>query len=149
MAKRIHPVTATIALFTTFTFWISTVTTELTGSLHLITVVKQAIPWGFLLLVPALVTTGATGFAMAGPTTDARILTKKRRMPIIGAIGLLVLVPSALYLDQLATRAEFGGTFYLVQAIELCAGAVNITLLALNFRDGLRLRRRAGPRRAT
>jgi hypothetical protein len=65
---------------------------------------------------------------------------KLRRMPFIAANGLLVLVPSALYLAAAARSGSFGTAFIAVQAIELAAGAVNITLLGLNLRDGLRLR---------
>jgi hypothetical protein len=95
--------------------------------------------WGFLLLVPALAITGASGFRMAGTSTDPRIVSKKRRMPFIAGNGLLVLIPAALYLASLASRGEFGTNFYIVQAIELVAGAVNITLMSLNVRDGFRL----------
>jgi hypothetical protein len=40
----------------------------------------------------------------------------------------------------------FDGAFVAVQALELLAGALNITLLSLNMRDGLRLRRPARQR---
>lgn len=108
------------------------------------TLVKQAIPWGLLLLVPALMATGATGFAMARKTDDALIQAKRRRMPIIGGIGLFILTPCALYLSRLAALGTFGATFYLVQLVELAAGAVNIALMTRNFRDGLRFRTRVG-----
>jgi hypothetical protein len=60
-------------------------------------------------------------------------------MPIIAANGIFILIPAALYLATLASRGEFGTVFYAVQAIELLAGAVNLTLMALNIRDGFRL----------
>ncbi|WP_227493507.1 hypothetical protein [Paracoccus kondratievae] len=67
-------------------------------------------------------------------------------MPIIVVNGLLLLIPAALFLAFKAKADEFDAYFYIVQAIELIAGAVNITLLGLNLRDGLmmkgRLRRR-------
>jgi hypothetical protein len=37
---------------------------------------------------------------------------------------------------------EFDTAFYAVQALELAAGAANITLLGLNMRDGLRMKGR-------
>ncbi|MEU5408747.1 hypothetical protein [Nocardia asteroides] len=43
---------------------------------------------------------------------------------------------------MLASAHRFGVAFYLVQALELVAGAVNIGLMTLNARDGRRLRRR-------
>ncbi len=61
-------------------------------------------------------------------------------MPYIAANGILILIPSALFLASKAKAAEFDTTFYAVQALELIAGATNIALLALNMRDGLRMK---------
>ena len=63
-------------------------------------------------------------------------------MPIIAANGVLVLIPSALFLAWKASASAFDSAFYAVQAVELIAGAVNVTLLSLNMRDGLRMTRR-------
>jgi hypothetical protein len=139
MIRRIHPVAGAIGFLMILTFWVSTVVSELSGSIEAIASVKQAIPWGLLILVPALAITGATGFRMAGTTSNPKILRKKRRMPFIAGNGLLILVPAALYLAVLASRGEFGGVFYGVQAVELIAGAINLVLMSLNIRDGLYL----------
>jgi hypothetical protein len=128
-----------IGFMTILTFFTSTVLSELSGSAQAISQVKQAIPWGFLILVPALVVAGASGLRMAGASRDAGILRKKRRMPFIAANGVLILIPCALYLAALASRGEFGSAFCAVQALELAAGAVNLTLMSLNIRDGVRL----------
>ena len=87
----------------------------------------------------ALALTGASGFRLAGASPDPRLIRKRRRMPIIAANGLFGLVPAALYLATLASRGEFGMLFYGVQGIELFAGAINLTLMSLNIRDGLSL----------
>ena len=60
-------------------------------------------------------------------------------MPFIAGNGILILIPAALFLASKARADEFDGIFYLVQALELIAGATNITLLGLNMRDGLKL----------
>jgi hypothetical protein len=66
-------------------------------------------------------------------------------MPFIAANGIIVLMPAAFYLALLASRGDFGRIFYAVQAVELIAGAFNLSLMVLNIRDGLRLTgRRAG-----
>jgi len=52
------------------------------------------------------------------------------------------LIPSALFLASKAKAAEFDTGFYAVQALELAAGAANITLLGLNMRDGLKMKGR-------
>lgn len=139
MIKRLHVIAAVTAFTTILAIWLSTVLTELFGSLHQIADVKQTVAWGLLVLVPALVITGLTGFASAGSSTDPRIVAKKRRMRLIAGIGLLLLVPATLYLDGLASRGEFGTLFYTVQAVELAAGAINLALMSFNIRDGRQL----------
>jgi hypothetical protein len=64
---------------------------------------------------------------------------KKRRMRLIAANGLLVMLPSAIWLCYAAARGEFGTAFMVVQGIELAGGLAQFYLLARNFRDGLRL----------
>ena len=46
-------------------------------------------------------------------------------MPIIGANGVLILPPAAIFLDQWASLGTFDTKFYVVQGLELVAGAVN------------------------
>ena len=147
MLKTIHPVAGMLALLAIATFWLSTALSELFASQATVIAVKTAIPWGFLLLVPALAATGGSGFALAKGRRDGLIGAKLTRMLLIAANGILVLIPAALFLASKARAGEFDAGFYAVQAIELAAGAANLTLLALNLRDGLkmkgRLRRRA------
>jgi len=140
MKRIIHPVAGAIAILTIATFWFSTVLTELFGSKELVTAVKTTIPWGFLLLIPALVTAGASGFVLSKGRRVGLIATKLRRMPLIATKGLLVLIPSALFLASKARAAEFDSVLHSVQALELAAGAANIFLLGLNMRDGLRMK---------
>jgi hypothetical protein len=64
---------------------------------------------------------------------------KKARMRIVAANGLLVLVPSALFLGAKANRGELDGAFHVVQVLELAVGAVNLALMGRNMWDGLRM----------
>ena len=146
-ARRVHPIAGGLALLTMLAFWTSTVAVELVGSTDDIVAVKHAIMWGLLVLVPALAATGGTGFLRAGRSKNAHILAKKRRMQVVAPIGILVLVPCVLYLGATSSASGHGTYFHEVQAVELVAGAVNITLMSLNVRDGLRLTRRIGARR--
>jgi len=147
VARRVHPIAGGLALLTMLAFWTSTVAVELVGSTDDIVAVKHAIMWGLLVLVPAIAATGGTGFVRAGRSKNARILAKKRRMQVVAPVGILVLVPCVLYLGTTASASGLGTYFHEVQAVELVAGAVNITLMSLNVRDGLRLTRRIGARR--
>ncbi len=142
MIKIIHPVAGALAILTIATFWLSTAFTELFASQAVITTVKTAIPWGFFILIPALMAAGGSGFALAKGRRAGLIGAKIKRMPLIAANGILVLIPSALFLAFKARAGEFDTAFYAVQALELAAGAVNITLLGLNMRDGLKLKGR-------
>jgi len=141
MARLIHPVAGAIALLTIAIFWTSTAVSELFLSDAAVTAVKTAIPWGFILLIPALAAAGGTGFSLARGRRGGLIGAKARRMPFIAGNGILILVPAALYLAFKAAHGAFDGMFYTVQAFELVAGAVNIALLGLNMRDGQKMRR--------
>ncbi|MGE7470572.1 hypothetical protein ACQKLX_14110 [Bosea sp. NPDC003192] len=154
MIRIIHPVAGAVALLTVTTFWLSTVLAELFASEATLVAVKTAIPWGFLLLVPMLAAAGGSGFVLAKGRRAGLVGAKTRRMPIIAANGILILIPAALFLADKAHHAEFDSIFHVVQALELIAGAVNITLLGLNMRDGLKMKGRlrcrpeTGPRQA-
>ena len=148
MTRAVHPIAGALAILTIATFWLSTAVAELFGSQAVVAAVKTAIPWGFLLLIPALAATGGSGFALAKGRRAGLIGAKVKRMPIIAANGILVLIPSALFLASKARAAEFDISFDAVQALELVAGAANITLLALNMRDGLTMSGRFRRQRA-
>ncbi len=139
MPRFIHPVAGIIAILTISTFWLSTAISELFLSESAVVAVKTAIPWGFLLLVPALAATGGSGFFLSRGQREGLVGTKLKRMPFIAANGLLILIPAALFLASKARAGEFDTIFYVVQAVELIAGATNITLLALEMRDGMKL----------
>ncbi|WP_117193837.1 hypothetical protein [Rhizobium terrae] len=142
--RTLHPVAGTLALAITLVFWISTAASEISGNPDMIRAVKLAIPWGLTVLVPAIAFTGFSGFRLGAKWKHPAVGAKKRRMPFIALNGLLILVPCALVLRQLALAGEFGMIFHAVQALEFCAGAINISLLGMSFRDGLRLKRRIG-----
>ena len=144
MTKIVHPIAGSLAMISIAVFWFSTVLVELLGATSQIAAVKLAIPWGFLVVIPALAATGATGLIRARGRPGGVLGKKVRRMPIIAANGLLILVPSALFLAAKAGRGEFDSAFYMVQLIELCAGAINLALLGISMRDGLRLSGRLG-----
>lgn len=147
MIKTIHPIAGVTAFLTIAIFWASTVLVELFGSEAAVAQVKTAIPWGLLVLVPAMAAVGGTGFKRAGGRRGGVIGAKVKRMPIIAANGVILLIPSAFFLAFKARAGEFDAVFYSVQLIELTAGAANLFLMSRSMRDGFRLtgrfRRRA------
>jgi hypothetical protein len=142
MIGKVHLVAGILAFALIVTFWTSTIVSEAFGSVTMITSVKQAILWGMLLLIPAMAAVGGTGFRLGGKSTAPVIARKRRRMPVIALNGLLILVPAAFFLAARAGAGRFDAAFYAVQGLELAAGAVNITLMSLNIRDGFAMTRR-------
>ncbi|MBB1093440.1 hypothetical protein HUU61_19390 [Rhodopseudomonas palustris] len=144
MIKKLHPIAGIVAFLTILGFWVSTVAVELGGDDAGIATVKLGILWGLLLLIPSIAIAGASGFKLGGKSQNPNVVSKRKRMPLIAFNGIAVLVPCAIFLQQRASAGLFDQTFTVVQAIELIAGAVNLTLLGLNIRDGFRLTRRVG-----
>ena len=139
MLKTLHPVAGGLALALIIAFWLSTVLAEMLAGPALVTLVKTSIPWGFLLLVPLLALAGFSGFRLARPMRGPLVAAKRRRMPIIAINGIVVLIPCALFLASKAQAGAFDAPFYVVQALELVFGAINISLMGMNMRDGRRM----------
>lgn len=146
MKLKLHAFGGAIALLTIACFWTSTALVELFGTHAQIAQVKIAILYGMALLIPAMATAGATGAALGKGWRLPEVAAKSARMKMIAANGLLILLPSAVFLAIRANAGQFDTLFYVVQALELLAGATNITLLTLNLRAGLALRRRRAAR---
>ena len=144
MRRRVHATAGIVGFLLIAVFWTSTAASELFGLPEAVAAVKTGIVWAMLALVPALAIAGASGMAMGRRRSDALALAKKRRMPVIALNGLIVLVPSALFLADRANAGTFDAWFYGMQAVELTAGAVNLTLIGRNIRDGLRMTDRLG-----
>ncbi|WP_202314306.1 MULTISPECIES: hypothetical protein [unclassified Mesorhizobium] len=139
---HLHALAGMLAFFLIATFWLGTAATELSGSTAAIAWVKSAILSGMVVLIPALVATGASGFSLGRGMRLPAVVAKKRRMPFIAGNGLLILLPSAIFLATKAEAGAFDTAFYLVQGLELVAGATNLVLIGLNIRDGLAISRR-------
>ena len=139
MKTYLHAVAGTTAFLLVASFWTATVVSEVFLSAAAIAVVKHAIVQAMLLLIPCLLAAGASGFSLSKSRRGTLVDRKKRRMPFIALNGLLVLLPSALFLDSRAAVGAFDATFYAVQAIEMAAGALQLALLGMNLADGLRL----------
>ncbi len=147
MKKIVHPVAGTIAMLCIGSFWLSTLVSELFLSQEAVLLVKHSILQAMWIMIPAMAATGGSGFALSGERKGNLLGSKKKRMQFIAANGLLVLLPCAFYLHGKAAAGEMDTAFYVLQVVELVAGAANFSLMAMNFRDGLklsgRLRRKA------
>jgi hypothetical protein len=140
MPKRAHLIAGLLAPLCIATFFLSTIITELFGSHAAVAQLKSLIVTpGLWIMVPLMAAAGGSGMFLARSRKGRLVDAKKKRMPFIAANGLLVLVPCAIVLNRWAAGGSFDTAFYLVQAIELFAGATNLTLMGLNARDGLRM----------
>jgi hypothetical protein len=150
--RGIHRAAAIAALLLLAGFWGATAYSELFAEHATVARVKRGIAFGVMVLLPVMVALGLSGRVLSGKASALGLPGKKlKRMKIIAANGIGVLVPAAFVLAWLAGRGSFGVLFYAVQAVELLAGAVNVSLLLLNARDGLILSgrlRKAGRKRA-
>ena len=140
MKLLIHRITSILATLCIATFFTSTLIVEVFGTHETIALVKSliVIP-GIFILVPAMAITGATGFALAKERKGRIVEAKKKRMPIIALIGIFILMPAAIYLSNWASAGLFDTRFYIVQVIELIAGATNLTLMVKSIKDGKKL----------
>ncbi|ACF15047.1 conserved hypothetical protein [Chloroherpeton thalassium ATCC 35110] len=139
MKTKIHGIAGMVALLTISTFWMSTILVELFGSHDAIALVKRLIIWGMCLLIPSLIATGISGGLLGKENKSELSRRKMKRMPIIALNGLFILLPSAIVLNYLASNGAYSNTFYLVQSLELIAGAVNLFLITANTKDGFQL----------
>lgn len=140
MAKKAHLLAGLLATLTIAVFFLSTVLVEIFGSHRAVAKVKYLIVApGLFILVPAIAATGGSGFALSKSRRGRLVGTKKKRMAFIAGNGILILVPAAILLSRWASAGTFDATFYWVQGAELLAGSVNLTLMAMNIRDGLKM----------
>jgi hypothetical protein len=140
MPKRAHLIAGILAPLCIATFFLSTLLTELFGSHASVAQLKSLIVTpGLWIMIALMAAAGGSGMFLARSRKGRLVDAKKKRMPFIAANGLLVLVPCAIVLDRWAGAGSFDTNFYVVQAIELIAGATNLALMGLNARDGLRM----------
>lgn len=143
-----HALAGAAAMFIIANFWCATIISELFLDHAAVAAVKHAIVYGLFLLVPAMAVVGGSGFFLAKTRKNSLLERKKMRMRIIGANGLLAMIPAALFLNAKATAGAFDMTFYFVQLIELAVGGVQLALMGMNFRNGLKLAGKLNPRTA-
>jgi len=144
MKSLLHAIAGTAAMLIIASFWISTLVSEVFMSHTAVAEVKHGILYTLFLLVPLMAVTGGSGFSLGkmkkGISSWDQVLDRKKmRMAIIVVNAFLVMIPVAFFLNGKAASGEFDAVFYAVQALELLAGGVQLSLMSLNFRDGLKL----------
>ncbi len=145
--SKLHAAAGTLALMTILGLQALVALGEVSGypaDLHATRV--RALWVMALVLIPALITAGASGARLGRGWRSPAVAVKLARMKVIAVLGLLVLVPLAIGLWFLAAQGWIDGRYHLLTRIETLAALTNVLLLGLNLRDGLRMRR---PRQVT
>ena len=145
MKSIVHAIAGITGFLCISIFWVSTAFSELFLSHESVALVKSLILQGMFILVPAMAVAGGSGMAIGAKWKSPAALAKKKRMPVIAFNGLCILLPSAYFLAQKSNANEFDTWFYTVQVLELGVGAINLSLMGLNIRDGLKLKGRLKP----
>ena len=138
----IHGIAGAAALLTIMSFWISALAAELILTTAGVVAVRTAILYAVPVLVISMIAAGASGARLAGRSRAPVVVAKRRRTMLAATNGLVVLIPSAVFLGLRAQDGLLGAPFALVQVVELIAGAANIVLLGLNMKAGLVMRAR-------
>lgn len=145
MKRLIHATAGALGMSLIASFWVSTLISELFLDASAVASVKQAVVYGLALLVPCMAVVGGSGFSLASGRRGTLVEGKKKRMRLIGFNGVVLMIPMAFFLYGKAGVGEFDGVFYAVQIVELLVGALQLSLMALSLRDGLRLTGRLRP----
>jgi hypothetical protein len=107
MPKQVHFIAGLLATLTIATFFLSTAIVELLGSPESVATIKSLIVMpGLFILVPAIAATGGSGFFLSKSRQGWLVETKKKRMPLIAANGLLVLIPCAIFLKETLNKSH-------------------------------------------
>lgn len=143
MGPILHAVLGLGALLCVAAFWSATLISELFLGPQAVAVIKHAIVQGLWLMIPLMAGAGISGGVLSRRRSGRIARRKALRMRFVAANGLLVMLPCALFLDGRAAAGDAGAGFYIVQGLELAVGALQLALLGLNLRDGIRLSRGA------
>lgn len=95
MKSKLHGFFGAVALLCIATFWSSTVVSELFLDQASVIAVKNAVLTGMWLLIPTMAATGGSGFSLASRRRGRIVEVKGRRMKVVAANGLFILLPSA------------------------------------------------------
>jgi hypothetical protein len=141
MKKRAHKISSMFGFILILSFQISTVVSEALGDHDMIATVKRLILYGICVLIPVMLIAAISGRSLAGGAKHPLILKKMQRMKMIGFNAVMILIPSAVVLYLLSNAGYWGNWFVTVQVLEIISGITNVSLMGLNIRDGIKLRR--------
>lgn len=135
---KTHLLATLIAVVLISTFFISSLVAEIINDHQFIKVVKLCILYALPLMVIIMPILAISGNKLAGASQSPLIKQKKGRMKLIMINGLL-LITLALFLYFQSHFREINTTFLIGQMAELLLGMLNLILIGVNIRAGLKL----------
>lgn len=135
---KAHIIATAIAVLTIGCFFSFSLIAEINGNHEFIKQVKTGILYCLPILVLTMPILGITGKQLAGKSQNPIVAIKMKRMKLVAFNGI-ILVSLAIYLFYRATDNRIDKTFLLVQIIELIFGTINLTLIGLNIKAGMKL----------
>lgn len=140
--KLLYRISSFIAFVLILGFMFSSLTSEFLGDYILIANVKKSIFFTLPLLIICMIITGISSrkLALLYPNVPYKRLVV-RRVEYIGLNGVIFLAPLATVLNYLAQNNKLNSSFYLLQAIEIFFGLMNIFFFIKMFRDERKLKK--------
>lgn len=135
---KAHFIATIVIGLTIVTFFSLSLIAEIKGDIQFIKSVKTFILYALPVMIIAMPMLKITGDILAGRSSNATVLTKKRRMKLMNINGVC-LVSLAVFLYYRSHYHTIDLPFLVAQIAEFVFGLGNLTLIALNARSGLRL----------
>lgn len=135
---KAHIISTSIAVVTIGCFFSFSLVAEIMGNQEFIKQIKIGVLYGLPVLLVAMPMLAMTGKKLAGNSKSTIVATKMKRMKFVAFNGV-ILISLAIYLYFRAVNNNIDSTFLGVQIIELLFGAINLTLLGLNIKAGMKL----------
>lgn len=135
---KAHIIATSIAVVTIGCFFSFSLIAEIMGNHEFIKQVKTEVLYCLPILLLAMPMLAITGKKLAGKSKSPIVATKMKRMKFVAFNGI-ILISLAIYLYFRAINNNIDSTFLGVQIIELLFGAINLTLLGLNIKAGMKL----------
>lgn len=132
-----HGILGTFGTLTIASFLGSTLVAELFLPNSAVISVKYGIAhYGIYCLVAFMALTGISGNGLAKGYKGGLVGTKRKRMVVIALNGVLIMIPSALFLSHKASSGALDIYFYSVQVLETVVGSLQLFLMYKNFSEG-------------
>ncbi|GIC78850.1 hypothetical protein [Moritella sp. F3] len=141
--KKIHKTAAIFAFLFITSFLTSTIVADFFATPQQIAHVKSSVLMFIPGLILAMMITGISAAKLYPGVAKGPFKVKQTRMKIAAINGVFILLPAAIVLAKWSGLGQFNDLYWTVQIVEIIAGMVNLAMIGLNIRDGIRLGRNA------